>query len=159
MSSLIFVSIQGKKNGFISAGCGTVQSIGNKYIAGHEDEIFAYSFQHLLTRQQHANHHPVQFIKPIDKCSPILGACLSENEELEVFLNFYRTGVKGGIEHNYKIRLSKAFISSIKYDYPHSVNSNGMTPQEVISLVYQDITWENIGCSTSSYSIWEERIS
>ncbi|WP_422615334.1 hypothetical protein [Photorhabdus khanii] len=34
---------------------------------GHEDQIFVYSLQHLMTRKQNVSHHPVIITKPIDK--------------------------------------------------------------------------------------------
>lgn len=40
MSSIIYMNIKGKKQGLISAGCGTFDSIGNRYQVGHEDDVF-----------------------------------------------------------------------------------------------------------------------
>lgn len=40
MANLIFMKIKGKIQGLISEGCLSVNSVGNKHISGHEDEIF-----------------------------------------------------------------------------------------------------------------------
>ncbi|WP_445494916.1 type VI secretion system tube protein TssD [Photorhabdus sp. SF281] len=123
-----------------------------------ENEIFIYTLQHLMTREQHASHHPVMIIKPIDKSSPLLAQCFSENEELECLFELYRTSPTGGLEKYYSIRLGHAFISSIKSNYPHSKDNNSGTPQEVICFTYKNITWNNLACSTGSYSFWDDRI-
>ncbi|AWK40900.1 hypothetical protein AA106_10075 [Photorhabdus laumondii subsp. laumondii] len=58
MANIIYLTLKGKKQGLISAGCGSLNSIGNNYQHGHENEIFIYSLQHLMTREQHVSHHP-----------------------------------------------------------------------------------------------------
>ncbi|PHM44923.1 hypothetical protein Xmau_01638 [Xenorhabdus mauleonii] len=158
MSSLIYLTINGENQGFISAGCGEKNSIGNKSQKGHENEIFIYSIQHVMLRKQNVSHHPVIINKPIDKSSPLLAKSINDNEKLECIFHFWRTNENGGLELFYKIRLGGAYISSLKSDYPHSLNSNQMTPQEIISIEYTDITWNNVACSTSSYSFWDERV-
>lgn len=37
MANNIYLTITGKKQGLISAGCSTFDSIGNKYQAAHQD--------------------------------------------------------------------------------------------------------------------------
>ncbi|MGJ0576946.1 type VI secretion system tube protein TssD [Xenorhabdus bovienii] len=39
MSYMIYLTLNGKKQGLISAGCSTLDSIGNRYQKGHEDQI------------------------------------------------------------------------------------------------------------------------
>ncbi|OTA19455.1 hypothetical protein Xbed_02309 [Xenorhabdus beddingii] len=158
MANLIYMTVKGKKQGLISQGCGTFDSIGNSYQIGHENEILIYSFQHLMNREQNVQHHPVLLIKPVDKSSPLLAQSLCDNEELECLFNFYRTNANGGLELYYTIRLGCAKLSSIKCDYPHSQDHNNMNPQEVVTISYKDITWNHKTCSTGAYSFWEERI-
>lgn len=98
MSSIIYLNIKGKNQGLISAGCGSFDSIGNKYQAGHENDIFVLSYQHLTTRSQHVNHQPVIILKLIDKSSPLLAACMDDNEEIECNVEFFRTSASGGLE-------------------------------------------------------------
>ncbi len=43
MANIIYLTLKGKKQGLISAGCGSLNSIGNNYQHGHENEIFIYS--------------------------------------------------------------------------------------------------------------------
>lgn len=39
MAHPIYLTLTGKNQGLISAGCSSVDSIGNRYQAGHENEI------------------------------------------------------------------------------------------------------------------------
>ncbi|MBW7982024.1 type VI secretion system tube protein TssD [Enterobacillus tribolii] len=87
MSSIIYMRIKGKKQGLISAGCGSFDSIGNKYQAGHEDDIFVLSYQHLTTRSQHVNHQPVLILKLIDKSSLLVVFILLEGNLLELCID------------------------------------------------------------------------
>ncbi|VXC73738.1 Hemolysin-coregulated protein [Enterobacterales bacterium 8AC] len=158
MSSLIYLSLKGKVQGLISAGCNTKESIGNKFQHTHKDEILVYNFQHMITRQDNTNHQPVIVVKPIDKSSPLLAKCITNNEEFDCLFSFYRTNENGGVELYYKIKLGRATLASLKTDFPHSLNNNSLTPQEILSIKYKDITWINVACSTESYSIWDERV-
>ncbi|MCE1704696.1 type VI secretion system tube protein Hcp, partial [Enterobacter hormaechei] len=90
MADMIYMTIKGKKQGLISAGCSSVDSIGNKYQANHFDQILVYSLSHAITRTQNVDHQPIIIQKPIDKSSPLLGVAISENESLECSIDFYR---------------------------------------------------------------------
>ncbi|MDC9597221.1 Hcp family type VI secretion system effector [Xenorhabdus anantnagensis] len=158
MANLIYATIKGKKQGLISAGCSTADSIGNKYQAGHEDEVLILSFEHEITRMSNVNHRPVSFIKPIDKSSPLLGVAIDNNEELEVEFFFYRTSISGGNELYYSVKLKSASIERVNVNYPHSINHNNHQPEEMISIKYKSITWQHHAAGTSGYSFWEDRV-
>ncbi len=57
MANTIYLTITGKKQGLISSGCSTYDSIGNKYQTGHENEIYVYSFDHDISREQNVIMH------------------------------------------------------------------------------------------------------
>lgn len=158
MANLIYVTVKGKNQGLISAGCSTFDSIGNKYQAGHEDQIMVLAFEHEITREQNVNHGPVTFVKAIDKSSPLLGIAISDNECLELEFLFYRNSTSGANELYYTIKLTKAYLSSVSVDYPHSVDHSESQPEEVIRLNYQSISWSHHKAGTSGYSIWDERV-
>ncbi|CAM4044093.1 Hcp family type VI secretion system effector [Serratia silvae] len=158
MANIIRMKIEGKNQGLISAGCGTFDSIGNKYQAAHTNEILVYSAAHSITREQSASHHPFTIVKPIDKSSPLLGVSISENEELYVELGFYQTDHSGGLEKYYSIQLRKAFLSCININYPHSLTHEDSQPEEIISLNYRDIVWTHHKAGTSGYSICSDRV-
>ncbi|MEQ1976088.1 Hcp family type VI secretion system effector [Xenorhabdus sp. SGI240] len=158
MSYMIYLTLNGKKQGLISAGCSTLDSIGNRYQKGHEDQIQVLSLDHSMTRDQNVSHHPIQFIKPIDKSSPLLSLAIDSNESLNGGFVFYRTSSAGQLEFFYELKVTEATIVDISCVYPNSINSNDKMPYEKIPLKYKSISWNHVIAGTSSYSIWDERI-
>ncbi|MBS9425717.1 Hcp family type VI secretion system effector [Photorhabdus caribbeanensis] len=158
MANIIYLEIRGDKQGLISQGCSTVDSIGNTCQLGHEDHIFVYELTSNITRGQHVNHQPVEIRKPIDKSSPLLGLAITNKESLQCIFYFYRTSTKGGLELYYKIKLTGAYICGLNGFYPNSSTHNECQPQESLSLMYKSITWEHIMSGTSAYSIWEDNV-
>ncbi|MBC8947317.1 Hcp family type VI secretion system effector [Xenorhabdus indica] len=158
MSYMIYLTLNGKKQGLISAGCSTLDSIGNRYQKGHEDQIQVLSLNHTITRNQNVSHHPIQFIKPIDKSSPLLAMAIDSNESLNGAFIFYRTGQAGQSELFYEVKITEATIIDISCTYPNSINSNELMPYEKVFLQYKSIAWNHVTAGTSAYSIWDERI-
>lgn len=158
MSNMIYVTVTGKKQGLLSSGCSSYESIGNKYQASHRDEILVMSMDHALTRAQNVNHGPLSFIKPIDKSSPLLAVAISNNEELDMKFDIYRTSISGTNELYYSITLKKVYLSSLSLVYPQTIDHSGDQPEEMISVSYESITWEHHSAGTSGYSFWEERV-
>ncbi|NHB93424.1 Hcp family type VI secretion system effector [Photorhabdus cinerea] len=158
MSFSIYLKLTGRKQGLISSGCSTSDSIGNRYQIGHEDEIQVLSFVHSLTREQNSDHHPVDFMKIIDKSSPLLGIAISNNEILNAYFDFYRINSFGVMEKFYTVELRDASIVDICANYPHSIDSSNAIPFETISLAYKSITWKHHIAGTSGYSIWDDRV-
>lgn len=158
MANIIYMTLTGNKQGLISKGCSSYDSIGNKYQKDHEDEILVFAVRHSISRAQNSHHHPLEIIKPIDKSSPLLGVAISNNELFDCNIDFFRTSQSGAQEKYYSISLQKATIKNITYDYPNSVSHNDRQPEEIILLDYRDITWRHLMASTSGYSIKEESI-
>jgi type VI secretion system Hcp family effector len=142
----------------ISQGCSSLDSIGNKYQLGHEDQIFIYSFDHDIYREQHVSHYPVIISKPIDKSSPLLGVSISNNEGLECELEFYRTSQTGAQERYYAIKLTGAKLKNISSHYPNSLTHSDSQPYESITITYESISWSHIIAGTSGYSIKSDNI-
>ncbi|WP_274711310.1 Hcp family type VI secretion system effector [Xenorhabdus bovienii] len=153
MSHIIYLSLKGKKQGLISAGCSTPESIGNRYQKGREDQIQVLSLNHSMSRDQNVNHQPVSFVKPIDKSSPLLAMAIDGNELLDASFVHYRTSQMGQLEFFYEIKLTSATIVDISYNYPYSINDNGAIPHEVVMLDYKSISCNHIAAGTSGYSI------
>ncbi len=72
MANLIYLKLTGIKQGLISAGCSSADSIGNKCQLAHEDEIFVYELINRITRQDNVSLTPVEIRKPIDKAPHLL---------------------------------------------------------------------------------------
>ena len=157
-----YMSITGKRQGLISAGCSGQSSIGNKCQPGHEDEIMVLAYSHnMITGNDgeisgdRGKHLPVMITKNIDKSSPLLASALHEREEVECTINFYRTSPTGGQDKYYSIRLTGAKIAHINLQVPHAIHMNDAEPQELVSIRYRDISWTHIQAGTSAYSSWE----
>lgn len=158
MANIIYMTIDGEKQGKISERCSSLDSIGNKYQSGHENEIFVYEMIGHLSRQQNSVHHPVEIRKPIDKATPLIAQALSSNEILNVGLTFYRTAISGGGELFFKVKLTGATLKDTRIYFPNSLTHNDVQPYESISIQYESITWEHVIAGTSSYSIWQDRV-
>ncbi len=158
MSNIIYLRLEGSKQGLISQGCSNIDSIGNKSQIGHEDQIQIHSFSHSITREQNSNHHPIIIQKPIDKSSPLLGVAISENEIMDGVLDFYRTNQGGFQELYYTLKFNKATLTEMTSFYPNALTHNGSQAQETLSLKYQSIMWYHRIAGTSGFSVWEDRV-
>lgn len=158
MANLIWLTLNGDKQGLISAGCSSVDSIGNKAQPAHVDQIMVMGLTHGITRQQHVNHQPITIIKPVDKSSPLLGRAICENENLSCEFSLYRTNRAGVNECYYKIKLSDARITGLQLHIPHTIDDNEGQPEESIELTFTSITWEHCTAGTSAYSLWNDRV-
>ncbi|MBC3381917.1 Hcp family type VI secretion system effector [Serratia fonticola] len=158
MSFNIFLSLSGQQQGLISAGCNTMDSIGNRCQKNHPDEIQVLSLNHGVTREQHCNHLPVDVVKPIDKSSPLIALAVSNNEKLTAIFQVYWLNQSGVLEVFYEVKLTNATIISLSSTYPHVINSSGIMPYESLSLKYESITWAHKIAGTSGYSIWDDRV-
>lgn len=161
MASHGYMSITGKRQGLISAGCSSLSSIGNKCQIGHEDEVMILAYSHNMVTGNdggvsgdRGNHMPIMITKNIDKSSPLLASALHEREEVECTINFYRTSPAGGQDKYYSIRLTGAKIVHVSLQVPHSIHMNDAEPQELVSIRYRDISWTHIQAGTSAYSTW-----
>jgi len=161
MASHSYMSITGKRQGLISAGCSSQSSIGNKCQLGHQDEIMVLAYSHdMLTGNEgsiaggRSKHMPIMITKAIDKSSPLLASALHEREEVECVINFYRTSSVGARERYYSIHLTGARIAHISQQVPHAIRMNDAEPQELVSIRYRDIAWAHIPGATSAYSTW-----
>ncbi|MBU9843855.1 type VI secretion system tube protein TssD [Rahnella ecdela] len=52
MANLIYMTLTGEKQGLISQGCGTYDSMGNKYQVSHQDQIFLLALTYSTHRAQ-----------------------------------------------------------------------------------------------------------
>ena len=160
-----YMSIIGKKQGLISSGCSSQDSIGNKCQVGHFDEIMVLAYSHDMVAGSDGSvtggrgqHKPVVITKNIDKSSPLIAGALHDGEEIECSIDFYRTSSVGSQEKYFTVRLSGARIASMNAHVPHSINMADGQPQEIIAIRYRDTTWTHVLAGTSSYSTWEVQL-
>lgn len=156
MANMIYLSLNGKQQGEISQGCGSLDSIGNKYQHGHENEIFVLHLNNMFSRDQNLSFRPVNFIKLLDKSTPLLANAIAANEEMEMVFSFYRISQNGSQEKYFTVTLRHASIVSINSNYPHSSDNNDAQPEETIGVKYKDIIFQHVMAGTSGYCCWEE---
>lgn len=97
----------------ISEGCGSEPSVGNRYQMGHENEIFVFSFQGIVSSTvDGVNHHGLQFCKTIDKSSPLFTQAINNNERCTLDFTFYRINRWGRWEKYYQIEVRGASVTA-----------------------------------------------
>lgn len=99
------------------------------------------------------NHHPISFIKMIDKSTPLLLVAHSHNDKLSLEFSFYRTSKNDSLEKYLVAKINEAYIINRNVLFPHSINNNHLQPEESITIIYRDITYNHIMSGTSGYSI------
>lgn len=148
MSDIIYLKIVGERQGMISEGCGSEPSVGNRYQTGHENEIFVFSLQALLSSTvDGVNHHGIRFCKPIDKSSPLFAQAINNNERCSLDFSFYRINRWGRWEKYYHIEVRGAGITT----YSMHSQTEGI-PEEFITIHYDYIRSKHLIANTE-YSV------
>lgn len=115
MSNIVYLRFTGEQQGVISEGCGTTDSVGNRWQQNHINEIFVFSVSAGVTNSgTGANLKALTFSKQIDKSSPLLANAINNNENLLLEFWFYRINRYGQWEKYYYIQLRGASVSDIK---------------------------------------------
>ena len=101
MATPAYMSVTGEKQGLITAGAFTADSVGNTYQEGHEDQVMVQAFSHdvIIPRDPQSGqptgqrvHKPVVITKVYDKASPLLQAALTSGERMsEIVIQWFRT--------------------------------------------------------------------
>ena len=152
-----YMTIAGKAQGLISAGCSTQDSIGNKCQVRHTDEIMVLSYTHNMVNIGNINkptHSPIIITKNVDKASPLLAQALSTREEINCTISFYRMSSFGMQEKFYSVSINGGIIADLTLEMPHAILQSDAEPQEHMAIRYRDITWTHHAAGTSGYSTW-----
>ncbi|WP_339446908.1 Hcp family type VI secretion system effector [Pseudomonas sp. EA_5y_Pfl2_R50] len=171
MATPAYMSITGEKQGLITAGAFTADSVGNTFQEGHEDEVMVQAFHHdvIIPRDPQSGqptgqrvHKPVKITKVFDKSSPLLQAALTSGERLsKVEIKWFRTSAQGTQEHYYTTVLEDAILVSAK-DYMHNCQDPAtacFTHLEDIEMTYRKITWTHEVSGTSGSDDWRTPIA
>lgn len=158
MANLVYLTLNGQLQGLISAGCSSLDSIGNKAQIAHLDQIMVTSIKHDISRAQNVNHQALNITKPIDKSTPLLSKAINENECLSCNFDFYRTNRYGLNELFYQLKLINARVSRIGLRMPHTISDSQGQTEEVISFIYESISQDHCVAGTSAFSLWSDRV-
>ena len=144
MSDIVYLTVSGEQQGAISAGCGTIASVGNRWQTGHEDEIFVFSLSNSITSTGKGSHlHGLRFCKLIDKSTPLFVNAINNNEQLYMEFYFYRINRFGRWEKYYYIQLRGAFLSGIQHQF-----SENNLDTETITISYEYILCKHLIANT-----------
>ncbi len=170
MNNPIFMSVQGSRQGLITEGAYTKESVGNSYQAGHEKESVIKGYTHNITIPRdplsgqpsgQRVHSPYIVTKLLDKASPLLMNALVSGETLpKIEIKKYRTNYEGKLEHYYTTILEDAVIVDINSDAPHVIGEKerDVAPLEHVSFSYRKISWRHEIASTSGEDDWRKGI-
>ena len=168
MATPAYMSVTGEKQGLITAGAFTADSVGNIYQEGHEDQVMVQAFSHqvIIPRDPQSGqptgqriHKALCITKVFDKSSPLLLAALTTGEQMtEVTIEWYRTSASGTQELYYTTKLEDAIIVEIK-DYMHNCQdpaNSHFTHLEDVHFTYRKITWTHEVCGTTGSDDWRK---
>ncbi|WP_027906618.1 Hcp family type VI secretion system effector [Pseudomonas taiwanensis] len=171
MATPAYMSVTGEKQGLITERAFTVESVGNTYQEGHEDEVMVQAFDHqvIIPRDPQSGqptgqrvHKPVKITKVFDKTSPQLLAALASGERMtKVEIKWYRTSAAGTQEHYYTTVLEDAIIVDMK-DYMHNCQDPAnahFTHLEDVSFTYRKISWTHLISGTSGSDDWRAPVT
>ena len=168
MAQPAYIRIEGASQGLISSGASTEASIGNRYQAGHEDEIMAQEISHIVevpTDTQSGQpsgqrvHKPLSFTCSLNKAVPLLYNALTKGEKLsKVEVHWFRTSTSGGGEHFFTTILEDAIITSIELLMPNAQDKSNNDKTELfrVSMNYRKVIWEHTAAGTSGSDDWRE---
>ncbi|MFJ2281880.1 Hcp family type VI secretion system effector [Pseudomonas sp. NPDC087803] len=166
MPSPAFMTIHGSRQGLISAGAFTEESVGNTYQKGREDKIMVQALSHgiFLPKGQGAGrrmHKPLIITKALDKASPLIEVAMCSGELLsQCRVEFYRTSAQGVQEHFYTIELEGALIVGAEVLMPHCLDSamSHFTQLEKVHFSYQRIYWRHEVSRTMGSDEWQGEV-
>ncbi|MGQ9366174.1 Hcp family type VI secretion system effector [Azospirillum sp. ST 5-10] len=161
-----YLAITGAKQGNITKGASTADSIGNSYQEGHEDQsmIFAFNTNMTVPRDPQSGqptgarvHEPVRITKQVDKASPLLCQALASGETLsDITLEVFRTSATGQIEKFYTVKWTDAIL--VRHSYATELTLNAETSAlpnlEVIEFTYRKVEWTHEKAGTSGSDDW-----
>ncbi len=166
MPTPAYLTVEGEKQGLITAGTFTDDSVGNIWQEGHEDEILVNGFSHdviIPTDPQSGQpsgqraHKPLIITKVFDKASPLLYQALTSGERLtKCEIKWFRTSSTGTQEHYFTHELEDATIISINARMPNCQDPgmSHFTHLEDVAFSYRKITWTHEIAGTSGSDDW-----
>lgn len=170
MPTPAYLYIDGTKQGNITAGTFTLDSVGNIYQEGRENEIQVQAFDHQITVPRGpqsgqstgpAIHQPLMITKVFDKSSPLLMAALTTGEQLPRFLlRWYRT-IDGVQQHYFTTELIDAIVVDVRSYMPHFQDPDEahLMQMEDVYFTYRKIIWTHEISKTTSSDDWRSPVT
>jgi type VI secretion system secreted protein Hcp len=153
MAEAFFVTIVGRKQGKLkpegAGAAGKIKGLAFHYeVASPRD---AASGQASGKRQ----HSPVSFVKTWGAASPQLFQAIVTNEVLDsVLFEFVETTPEGKEAVFQTVKLTNAFVASIRQDAKAVPGDHELQDLEEVSIVFQSIEMENLNGKTVAVDNW-----
>lgn len=168
MPTPAYVSITGKNQGLITKDAYTLDSVGQGFVEGHEDEMIIQAVDHQVfvpTDPQNGQpsgqrqHKPLILTVALNKAVPLLYNALASGESLsDVTLKWYRTSAQGKQEHFFTTTLEDATIVNMNLVMPNSQDPSQehFTQLLEVHFAYRKIDWEHTVAGTSGSDDWRK---
>ena len=159
-----YLTLIGEKQKLITQGCSTLESMGNNYQLGREDQILVESFHQHFYRPKGAQaggrvHGPVTITKVFDKATPLIFEAWRTGETLSLCkLDWYRISPRGFQEHFYTMVFKDAVITNIDLTMPNWRDPAfaHVTQLEAVTFAYRTITVTHENCGTMGSDNWHD---
>lgn len=167
MPTPAYVSIKGTKQGDITKGAFTADSVGNIWQQGHEDEsiVQAYSLGAIVPREPQGGqpagrrvYQPSSITKYVDKASPILWQVLANGELLsEIVLSLWRTSPAGTQEKYFTIKYEDAVLVEGLLEIPNVLDPENaqLGHMETFKFTFRKFTLTHETAGTSGSDDWQ----
>lgn len=165
-----YLRIIGTNQGFITQKAGSHDSIGDKAVEAHQNEILVQSIGHSVvtpTDRQSGQpsgqriHGPLKVTCEINSALPLLYNALCQGEALEsVSLDWYRMSISGKQEHYFSTSLTNARLSEIQLLLPDSREDKASNTNQFVNLFfnYRKIEWVHHMASTYGVDDWRRPV-
>lgn len=155
-----YLTIEGTRQGLISANASTDDSIGAGYQVEHRDQIMIQAFRHCIYTADSTGrrmYKAMVITKQVDITTPLLQNAIAEKEPLKrCVLKFYRPKGEGGRQHFFTYELLDALITQTDIALPNCADAaNAQLPmQEHIRIVFRKIIATHEVCGTLGIDQW-----
>lgn len=162
-----YLTIIGVNQGLITQSAGLHNSIRDKSVEPHQNEILVQSVGHSIftpTDRQSGQpcgqrvHGPLKVTCEISSALPLLYNALCQGEALEsVSLDWYRMSVDGKHERFFTTSLTQARVAQIQLLLPDSREELAQSVEQLVNLFfsYRKIEWSHNISSTYSVDDWK----
>ncbi len=163
-----YIKIIGESSDNMTAGSLSQDSMGNKFVAGHDEEMIVHEVKHNVTvptdplsgqPSGQRIHKPFIVTFPLCKAVPQLYNALASGELLtEVVYTWWRTSSDGTQEDFFTTTLTEAIITDMSLSMPHvedSPASDNFTQLMDISMSYRKIDWVHTKAGSVGSDDWQ----
>lgn len=164
-----YIKIEGTTSGPITAGSLTKESMGNKFVEEHDEEMIVHAVKHTVTvptdplsgqPSGQRIHKPFIVTFPLCKAIPILYNVLASGELLtEVTYTWWRTSSDGLQEDFFTTKLTDAIVTDMTLCMPHvedTPNSDNFTQLIDVSMAYTKIEWTHTKAGSVGSDDWKK---